>query len=141
MTEDMMGVHLVKGRRMKTATLVVTAMILVTVFGTTATAQKGDTIRGSLTWYNTNSHGAATHHGDSKPTFKEGAVLRLSKGGHHTWVKVNDTCDGSACRTLDVDPSTFSRLGSSSGAGVIGVTIACGKRGDKPMKKCLAGEG
>ena len=126
---------------MKTATLVVTAIILVISLGATATAKGDDTIRGSLTWYETDSHGAATHHGDSKPTFKDGAVLRLTKGSHHTWVKVNDTCDGSACRTLDVDPDTFTRLGSSSGQGVIGVTIACGRHGTLPMRKCLAGEG
>jgi hypothetical protein len=126
---------------MKTATLVVTAMILVTSLGATATAKKDDSVHGAITWYQTNSRGAATHHGDSKPTFVQGAVLRLTKGSHHTWVRVNDVCDGSACRTLDVDPDTFTRLGSSSGQGVIRVDIACGKRGQRPMRKCLAGEG
>lgn len=121
-------------------TMILMAAVLVLVTAPVATAKKGDSVHGSLTWYNTNAHGAATHHGDSKPTFKDGAVLLLVRRNHHTWVKVNDTCAGSGCRTLDVDPSTFTRLGSSSSQGVIGVTIYCGRHGKAPMRKCLAGE-
>jgi len=127
---------------MKKTVLILVAVILVAGSVTGASAQKSnDSERGSLTWYNTNSHGAATHHGDSQLTFVQGATLKLTKGSKSTWVKVNDVCDGDACQDLDVDPSTFTRLGASSSAGVITVTIECGKDGTRPMRKCLAGEG
>lgn len=85
---------------------------------------------------------AATHHGDSQPTFVQGARLRLEgRGGRHVIVRVSDVCEGSACLALDISRDAFEDLGVSASQGVQRVHISCGRGGHKPMRKCLAGEG
>ena len=82
----------------------------------------------------------AAHHHDGQPTFRQGAVVRIEKGKRHTWARAMDVCAGSGCRAADLSRANFSRL-ASPGTGVIRVRFECGRRGQLPMRRCLAGEG
>ena len=118
-----------------------TFLLLVLIgFGAWTGTAGGDTLKGSVTYFGGPVHGAATHHGDRKPTFVQGSVLRLTKGRHAFIVRVNDVCQGSSCRTLDLNPVAFDALRIPRAQGVGRVTIACGRAGHKGMGKCLAGE-
>lgn len=97
--------------------------------------------KATVTWIGGQSaHYAATHHGDNKPTFVQGSVLRLEKGRKVHIVRVTDVCAGSGCRTLDVSPLAFDALGIPRGRGIGRVELSCGRGGHKRMGKCLAGE-
>ena len=107
--------------------------------GVEATGEWG--VKGRVTYIaGTPFRYAATHHGDRQPTFVQGSRLRLERGGRHTWVKVVDVCEGSACGAIDMNPSNMKRLGISTSQGTGRVSIRCGRRGQLPMRKCLAGE-
>ena len=113
------------------------AATLVLLGAWTASAER---IKGAVTYFGGPIHGAATHHGDSKPTFVQGAALRLTRRGRVFIVKVNDVCAGSGCKVLDLNPHAFDALGIPRSRGVGRVKIACGRAGHKAMRKCLAGE-
>lgn len=103
-------------------------------------AAGGSHVRGAITWYKPSGHDAATTHGTRNLTFEDGAVLLLEHHGNRFRVKVTDTCDGSACRDLDISQQGFRALGIPVGAGVGKVRISCGRSGNKPMNRCTAGE-
>lgn len=84
---------------------------------------------------------AATHHGDSQWTFKDGAVLLVSGRGSRTLVvRVVDVCAGSSCRMLDLSLAGFEHLGYTASQGIGRVSVSCGRAGFQPIRKCLAGE-
>lgn len=125
-------------RTQKTLFVALVVVLLVVALAPTAVAKTS--VGGKIKWLSgVSAHYGATHHGDSKPTFKDGVWLKVCGKKCYT-IHVVDTCAGSGCVMLDVSDTGFKKLGWNTSQGVGTAKAYCGKTGNKDIKKCLAGE-